>query len=318
MRITAVVQSSLIGVLLGCGGGQTPAPAAPTAREQQLQQERDAAIARADAAEKRMAEMETSVARATAEALKRLEGVEAGMAAAAAAPRPPTVAKRPEPNPAEIYAYPVGNGPTVGPSNALVTVVRLTEYACPYCERSRATMEGLQKKYGPQLRIVYKPYVVHPRVATAPALATCAAHRQGKWKAMDALVWKNIYEPRAFDKASDDGTECWQNDTCRNLETQARAIKLNMKKFRADMRSCKAELDTDMAQATAFGVHATPSFFINGRFMSGAQPQEMFEQLIDAELARAQDAVRTGTAASDYYQTHVIAIGSPSLQPPTP
>lgn len=316
MRISAIViQSTLIGTLIGCGGGQSRGPAAPTAREQQLQQERDAAIARADAAEKRMAEMETSVARATAEALKRLEGVEAGMAAAAAAPRPPAVPKRPEPDPAAVYAYPVGKSPSVGPSNALVTLVRLTEYACPYCERSRATMDGLLKKYGPQLRIVYKPFVVHPRVATAPALATCAAHQQGKWKAMDALVWKNIYEPRAFDKVSDDGTECWQNDTCHNLESQARALKLNMKKFRADMRSCKTDLDADMAQATAFGIHATPSFFINGRFMSGAQPQEKFEQLIDAELARAQDAVRNGTAPSDYYQTNVIAAGLPSLQP---
>ncbi len=293
-------------------------------REQQLRQERDAAIARAESAERRMAEMETSVARATAAALKQLEGLTAGMQAEAAARKainaaPPVPPARPAPDPRAVYAIEPGTSPTLGPADALVTIVRYSEYACPYCEKSRPTMDALRKKYGAQLRIVYKPFVVHPKTATAPALAACAANRQGKWKQMDDLLWTNIYELRAFDTEWDDGNgntgPCWEHDTCRNVEAQARVLRLNMVQFRRDLRDCKIEIDVEMQTAATFGIRATPSFFINGRYISGAQPQAMFETLIDAELKLAGAAVQNGTPAAEYYQRNVLDTGLLTLAP---
>ena len=312
-------------VLAACGAAT---PIAPTMREQQLRQERDAAIARAESAERRMAELETSVARATAAALKQLEGLAAGMQVEAAARQafnaaPPVPTVRPAPDPQAVYAIEPGTSPTLGPADALVTIVRYSEYACPYCEKSRPTMDGLRKKYGQQLRIVDKPFVVHPKTATAPALAACAAQRQGKWQQMDGLLWTNIFELRAFDIDWDDGNgntgPCWEHDSCRNIEAQARVLRLNLAQFRRDLRDCKIELDSEMQFASSFGIRATPSFFINGRYISGAQPQANFETLIDAELKLAVAAVHNGTPAAQYYQRNVLDAGLPSLvMPPTP
>src|SRR5437762_10184872 len=97
--------------------------------------------------------------------------------------------QRPEPDRAKTYAVPVDGDPFDGPPDAKVTLVKAYDYACPYCEKVRDTMDELRKKYGNDLRIVYKQFVVHPQVATAGALAFCAASKQGKAIEFDKLLW---------------------------------------------------------------------------------------------------------------------------------
>ena len=66
----------------------------------------------------------------------------------------------------------------------------------------------------------------------------------------------------------------------------AEEVGLDMDQFSSDSQSpeVKARVDADMAQAMELGVSGTPSFFINGRFLSGAQPYESFQRMIDEEL----------------------------------
>jgi len=87
--------------------------------------------------------------------------------AGAAAPRP----QRVEPDRQKTYSMPIEGDPVDGPADAKVTLVKAYDYACPYCEKVRDTMDELRKKYGNDLRIVFKQFVVHPQVATASALA---------------------------------------------------------------------------------------------------------------------------------------------------
>jgi hypothetical protein len=61
-------------------------------------------------------------------------------------------------------------------------------------------------------------------------------------------------------------------------------------------------------------VSATPSFFINGRFLSGAVPIANFAAIIDDELKKANQRIQQGTPAAQYYQQWVIAKGLKSLQ----
>src|SRR3954469_12454773 len=84
--------------------------------------------------------------------------------AGAAAQRP----QRAEPDRAKVYAVPIEGDPFDGPADAKITVVKAYDYACPYCEKVRDTMDGLRKKYGNDLRVVFKQFVVHPTTATAP------------------------------------------------------------------------------------------------------------------------------------------------------
>jgi protein-disulfide isomerase len=66
----------------------------------------------------------------------------------------------------------------------------------------------------------------------------------------------------------------------------ARQLGLDLERFRRDVEAAetKQRIDNDTREAGELGVTGTPGFFINGKFLSGAQPFERFKELIDAEL----------------------------------
>jgi protein-disulfide isomerase len=238
-------------------------------------------------------------------------------AGAAAQQRP----ARNEPDRAKVYALPVEGDPFDGPADAKVTLVKAYDYACPYCEKVRETMEDLRKKYGNDLRIVFKQFVVHPQVATAPALAVCAANKQGKFLQMDALLWDKGFKARAFDKdataeAGGQTQKCWESAAgCPIVNGFAQELGLNVDKFKADMKGeCQAQIQRDQRELQALSVSATPSFFVNGRFMAGAMPMENFVTLIDEELKKANEKIQAGTPAASYYQQVVLDKGLKTVE----
>jgi len=230
--------------------------------------------------------------------------------------------QRPEPDRAKTYAVPIDGDPFDGPADAKVTLVKAYDYACPYCEKVRDTMEELKKKYGSDLRVVYKQYVVHPQVATAGALASCAASKQGKFDQMDNALWDKGFKGRQFDKdapAEGGGAaqRCWESAAgCPIVLGFATELGMNADKFKADMKECNALIQKDQKDLQQLGVAATPSFFVNGRFMSGAMPIENFNTLIDEELKKANDRISSGTPAAQYYQQWVLDKGLKSLEAP--
>jgi protein-disulfide isomerase len=267
---------------------------------------------------------------------KKIDGLVArGGAGGGAAQRPPA---RPEPDRSKTYAVPVENDPFDGPADAKITIVKAYDYACPYCEKVRPTMAELHKKYGNDLRVVYKQLVVHPKNAMVGALAFCAAGKQGKAREMDALLWDKGFNVRQFDLTEVPLTQaekpapgqgqppapapggqmvkCWDHpDGCKNVYTWAGELGLNMDRFKADMKGdCQTLIQNDGRQLSQLGVSATPAFFINGRFLSGAQPIEQFITVIDEELKKANERVAAGTPAASYYQQWVLDKGQKSLQ----
>ena len=234
--------------------------------------------------------------------LKANPGAGRGGAPGAGQPqRPP----RPTADPAKTYSVPVEGSPFEGPADALVTIVKGYEYACPFCDKVRPTLDELKKKYGKDVRVVSKQFVVHPQVATGTALAACAAHRQGKFQQMDEALWVQVFRARKFDK-----DKCWNDGACETMDAIAKEIGLNVDKFRADMKGdCMPTIQREQKELSQVGLGATPGFFINGRFLSGAQPVEAFSALIDEELGKAKQRVAQGTPASAYYKTWVVEKG---------
>ena len=96
----------------------------------------------------------------------------------------------------------------------------------------------------------------------------------------------------------------------------ANELQLDTTKFKADMKECNGLVSKDMKELQQLGVGATPSFFINGRFLSGAMPIEYFSALIDEELKKASDKVSAGTPAAQYYQQWVVDKGLKTLEAP--
>ncbi len=208
----------------------------------------------------------------------------------------------PKPDPKDVFSVSVDGDPSDGPVDALVTIVKGYEYACPYCQKVLPTLDQLKKDYGDKIRVVAKQYVVHPDVATAPALAVCAAHKQGKFHEMDTLMWEKAYPTRKFDEA--------------NMDALATELKLDMAKFKADMKGeCGAFIAKDQADLRAVGQTGTPAFYINGRFLSGAQPLPGFKAVIDEEIKKAEERIAQGTPKASYYKTWVVEKGLKKFVP---
>jgi protein-disulfide isomerase len=222
--------------------------------------------------------------------------------AKAPAPRPNRQGRQPDP--ALTYAIPIGTSPSLGSPKAKVTMVMAFEFACPYCRKAWDTVGDLEKKYGTNLRVVFKQFVVHPSKATAPAYAACAAGKQNKFTKLAELMWKKAFDANDFDP--------------QNIYAIAKAAGLDMQRYANDVAgTCMQEIKDDQRLLQKFAVNATPTFFINGRFMAGAQPQENFEALIDEEMAKADEAIKKGTKPERYYEDVILGSGVPEV-PATP
>jgi protein-disulfide isomerase len=206
--------------------------------------------------------------------------------------------RRPQPDPAVTYSVPLDDSPSIGPKHAKVTIVMGMEFACPFCQRAYETIDAVRAKYGKDVRVVYKTFIVHKDTATKAALAACAAHKAGKWRAMADGLWARAFAKRDFSES--------------NLLAIGRAAGLDVGQLSADMHGpqCAAELLRDMTELTRLGQTGTPTFWINGRVLTGAQPIDRFEALVDEEVKKADAAIAAGVKLDDYYDT-LIKNGAP-------
>jgi protein-disulfide isomerase len=213
-------------------------------------------------------------------------------------PRPP----RPQPEASKSYAVPIDGDPFEGPADAKVTIVKAYDYLCPFCERVRPTMEEIRKKYGNDVRVVYKQFVVHPQAQLAH-LAACAAFKQGndQFLALDKLLWDKGYAAHEYTEQS--------------VADMAKDAGLDVAKLQADMKGqdCQTWLQKDRTELDAFGVGSTPSFFVNGRYLVGAMPSDAFAQVVDEELRKANERIAAGTPQAAYYETWIVEKGEKKL-----
>ena len=191
----------------------------------------------------------------------------------AAAPAPggrPSRPNRPDAN--REYDVEVGGAPVKGSEDAIITIVEWSDFQCPFCNRVSPTLAQIEKEYGDKVQIAFKhlPLSMHTK-AKAAHIASEAAHRQGKfWEMHDKI----FADQRGMSEA-------------KYLE-YAKELGLDMNKFEADLESesVAQAVENDLKMASSLGVTGTPGFFVNGRFLRGAQPFDAFKRLIDQELAK--------------------------------
>lgn len=197
-------------------------------------------------------------------------------AAAAAKAKQKAGPRAGKPDPAKSYAVPTEGRPQKGLDTALVTIVEYSDFECPYCRKVLPSLTQIQEKHGDNVRVVFRqqPLPMHKNAVPA-ALAALAAHQQGKfWEMHDALFAKA--ESRSLNEET--------------YVALAQQLQLDVEKFNADRKSPAMQelIAGDQAIAMQFGAGGTPAFFVNGRFISGAQPFEAFDALVTEELAKAQ------------------------------
>lgn len=145
-------------------------------------------------------------------------------------------------------------------------LVEAFDFACPYCAMSAKTLDELVEKYGNDVTVVSKQYVVHPDTATLPALAACAATKQKKGPEFEAALWKQAWK---WDTGSPrfDATQT----QAPALDKLAKEIRLDVAQFQKDRdgAECKTYFDKQQQQLASAGVNGTPSLFVNGKRYQG-------------------------------------------------
>ena len=209
---------------------------------------------------------------------------------------PPAPARPGRPDPGKVYSFPVGESPVKGPADAWVTILEVSDFQCPFCKRVGPTLKQIEEKYGDDVRIVFKynPLSFHNRAKPAARAAECA-HEQGKFWPMHDKLFENQGQ---LEDAQ--------------LESYAGAVGLDVKKWKSCYASNKydARIEADQKQAVTLGARGTPAFFINGRYLGGAQPFSSFQALIDEELKKAK---ASGIAKKDYYEKAVVEKGAKAV-----
>jgi protein-disulfide isomerase len=214
--------------------------------------------------------------------------------------------EREDPAPDAMFAVNIADdikaGQIDGPVTAPVTIVKAFDFACPYCQRVSGTMEELVKDYQGKVRVVYVNMLVHEPARPAH-LASCAAAMQGKYNEFKHAFWDKGFLP--YSQSSGKDASSLGED---NILVIAKGLGLDVARLQADMASpaCEARLQSDMAEMQKFHVNATPTFFINGKFISGALPKDGFAQIIDAQLKLVE---HSGVPAAEYYDKVVLAKG---------
>jgi protein-disulfide isomerase len=221
----------------------------------------------------------------------------------APAQRPGADPKAPKPgapDPKVTYKVDVGDAHAKGPATAKVTIVEWSDFQCPFCSRVVPTMKELEKAYGDDIRVAFKHNALpmHNRAKPA-ALAAEAAGKQGKFWEMHDLLFANAKE------LTDENFAKWAGD-----------IGIDVEKFKKDMADPELakKVDANQAQGTKLGARGTPAFFVNGRYLSGAQPADAFKKIIDEEMKKADALLAQGTPRDKVYEK-VIEKGKTGVSP---
>lgn len=219
---------------------------------------------------------------------------------------------------------PVAGAPMDGPADAPVTIVAFGDFQCPYCARGRVVMHDLRELFPTAVRVVWRDLPL-ARHDDAPLAAEAA--REAFAQGGDALFWRYhdvlFGHPGSIDRP--------------HLERYAEALGMDLSRFRTslDQHVHRAGVEADMALGERLEIDSTPTFFVNGTPVAGAQPIEVFEALIRLNLERAgalsaqgryAEAVRNPIAIPNellppdaYERVHTLAIPttSPSRGPST-
>jgi len=175
----------------------------------------------------------------------------------------------------------VANAERLGSENAPVQIIEFADYECPYCQKVNDDLRRLREQFGDQVSLVFKdfPLPSHPLAARAAEAARCAGVQGKFWEFHDAL-----FQTKRIQVSE--------------LKLQARTLKLDTARFDQCLESGEqlAVVKKDAQEARRLGLEGTPSFFINGHFMSGSIGYEKLRGTVLQELSGMIAAKKQGAA----------------------
>lgn len=163
--------------------------------------------------------------------------------------------------------------PVLGSEDAAITLIEFSDFECPYCTRWHTEVfDRIREDYPDQVRFVYRDFPlksIHPNAVPAAEAANCANEQDMFWEFSEKLF---IGELGLSSEAY--------------LE-YASQLDLDLEEFEKCIEEGRysQEVEDDYQYASQLGVQSTPTFFLNGIPLIGAQPYEVFKDVIERELA---------------------------------
>ncbi len=164
-----------------------------------------------------------------------------------------------------------------GSPKAPVTVYEMSDFQCPYCRKfALETFPELERDYirPGKVRWVFINYPltsIHAHASAAAELAVCAAKQKGFWRVHDLLfahqeTWAPLKEAGPFFVSLADSAKLSKRDMLACLESP----------------DTQQHVRTDAEGAARSGATSTPTFYIEGGLLEGAQPLSVFRQVLDS------------------------------------
>ena len=175
----------------------------------------------------------------------------------------------------------LSKSPVLGNPKATITIVEFADFECPVCRNLHDALRGLLPNY-PQVKLIFKDFPIdqiHPWARTASLAGRCTYQQDPAafWKFYDFIYDKQdlVSAANVYDKVVD----------------FAGQVNLNQDAFKACLASpqATAEVDASLANGNLLEVRSTPTLFVNGRRIVGADPHGI-QQYIDYELAQQKAA----------------------------
>jgi len=167
-----------------------------------------------------------------------------------------------------------------GSADAPVTIIEFSDFQCPFCNRIEHALNEVLAKYPGKVKLTYRDFPlsqIHPNAKIAAEASRCALDQGKYWQMHDAM----FADQSKLDEAA--------------LVKTAAGLGMDNKSFESCLKSGKYEavVQEDFQAGTEAGVNATPTFFINGEFLSGVQSEAEFEKIINTKLAAVRDGNST-------------------------
>ncbi len=159
-----------------------------------------------------------------------------------------------------------------GSADAPVTIVEFADFQCPFCSRVQPALKDVLARYQGKVKLAYRDFPlsqIHQHAEMAAEASHCALTQGKYWEMNDAM----FADQSKLEEAA--------------LVKTAASLGLDQNSFASCLKSgkYKAVVQQDFDAGTQAGVNATPTFFINGEFLSGAQSDADFTKIIDRQLS---------------------------------
>ncbi|MBN1265620.1 MAG: thioredoxin domain-containing protein [Anaerolineales bacterium] len=205
--------------------------------------------------------------------------------------------------PREFMEILAGDGPYQGAGDAPVIIVEFSDYMCPFCGRFYLeTLPLILETYPDEVKFVHKDFLNFGETSLDVAMSVHCAAEQGKYDAMQAVYFgefegfdfENFHHGAGEQEPGEQepGDQDWQEEFKKGYDeeeiyTFAEEAGLDLEEFAACMhnQTYQEEILYDYAIAQQIGISGIPFFVINGMGVSGAQPFEIFQEVIEEALS---------------------------------